>query len=74
MKVKDLIEELQKCDPDMSVCLYVEHNQCAEYAWSIDPYYVNDEGDIKTRKDLEDDAWSQEDIEECFKECIVIFS
>ena len=74
MKVKELIEALQKCDPEMGVCIYDEYSLCAENALKIDTYYVNDEGDLATRKELEDDAWTQEDIEEYFKESIIIFS
>lgn len=74
MKVKELIEALQKCDPEMNVCIHADHGECAENAWNIDQYYVCDDGELVTRKYLEDDEWTQEEIDASFEESIVIFS
>ena len=74
MKVKDLIEELQKCNPDLDVCIYDEYSLSAESALKIEQSLVNHDGELATRKDLEDDEWTQEEINASFEECVVIFS
>jgi hypothetical protein len=74
MKVKELIEALQKYDPEMSVRIHADHGECAENAWNIDKYCVCDDGELATMKDLQDDEWTQEEINASFEECVVIFS
>ena len=74
MKVKDLIKELKKCDPEMSVCIHAYHSERAENAWNIDKYYVCDDGYLVTREDLEYEELTQEEINASFEECVVIFS
>ena len=44
MKVKDLIEELQKLDPELPVCVYADHGQETEYANFITELYVTEGG------------------------------
>ena len=74
MKVKNLIEELQKYNPNLNVCIYDECSLCAENALKIEQSLVDHDGELIAREDLEYNDWPQKDIDEFLDECVVIFS
>lgn len=58
MKVKDLMESLQKADPEMEVMVYADHGQWCLPASCADSDYVDEDGELIHPDDLD-----QNDIE-----------
>ena len=73
MKVKELIEELQKVDPELTVRVYADHGQCSMAASTTGVRFADldekDEYMIESSFDedeIEDEEYTELTKDECF--------